>query len=98
MKQKNRFLIAKEYKTYEQFTKLVFPTIHQVVWGETSEIGCGRVHYQCEHSNIDFPQCKIYTCNYGKAGNLLTAPVYSAGNAASACTNGVSQNYPGLCN
>ena len=69
-----------------------------MVWGETNEIGCGRVHYAGQLNGIPLPHCKIYTCNYGKGGNVLTLPVYSAGKAASACTNGVSKTYPDLCN
>ena len=38
-------------------------------------------------------------CNYGEAGNLLTAPVYQTGPACSACREGseCSVQYPGLC-
>ncbi|XP_064114200.1 uncharacterized protein LOC135220714 [Macrobrachium nipponense] len=69
----------------------------QVVWADTTEIGCGIVHYQIEYSGRFFPEAKLYACNYGQAGNVVTFPIYQQGPAASQCPNGVSENYPDLC-
>ncbi|XP_047502535.1 scoloptoxin SSD976-like [Penaeus chinensis] len=67
----------------------------QMVWAETSEVGCGAVyHGPCAGS---FPECKTYCCNYGPAGNILTRPIYETGPAASNCPNGKSEEYDGLC-
>nr|XP_027239026.1 uncharacterized protein LOC113830039 [Penaeus vannamei] len=67
----------------------------QMVWAETSEVGCGAAyHGPCAGS---FPECKTYCCNYGPAGNILTRPIYEEGPAASNCPNGKSEKYEGLC-
>lgn len=69
----------------------------QVVWADTAEIGCGIVHYEIEYSGRFFPEAKLYACNYGQAGNVVTFPIYQQGPAASQCPDGVSENYPDLC-
>ncbi|XP_063615598.1 venom allergen 5.01-like [Penaeus indicus] len=63
----------------------------QVVWAKTYEIGCGAVHY------ADSGTKKIYSCNYGPAGNFVNNPVYVEGAAASQCPGAVSTTYSDLC-
>ena len=67
--------------------------IFQIVWASTYEVGCGAVTY---HEEKLFK--KIYVCNYGKAGNMQNSEMYEVGPTASNCPNGVSKEYPGLCN
>lgn len=69
----------------------------QVVWADTSEIGCGVVHYETEKNGKYYPESKTYVCNYGRAGNVRERPIYKQGPAASVCPKGVSQNYTDLC-
>lgn len=63
----------------------------QLVWGESYEIGCGAVHF------TDGGTRKIYACNYGAAGNILTRPLYVIGDPASQCPGAVSATYSDLC-
>lgn len=62
----------------------------QLVWAETSLVGCGRTKSDKEVYII---------CNYGEGGNVAGSPVYKFGTACSECENGVDCNkdYPGLC-
>ncbi|KAK7071728.1 Peptidase inhibitor 16 [Halocaridina rubra] len=69
----------------------------QVVWAETTEVGCGIVHYMAEISGNAYPESKIYACNYGPAGNVKTLPIYNEGPTGSECPLGLSSNYPDLC-
>lgn len=69
----------------------------QMVWAETYEVGCGAIHHKTKYQNIDWPEAKIYVCNYGPGGNWKGETVYKKGSAASACPNGASTKYPGLC-
>jgi len=66
----------------------------QIVWGETSKIGCGASIYR----RGQFFK-KFVVCNYGKGGNLLRASMYKTGNPCSECPGNTvcSQQYPGLC-
>ena len=66
----------------------------QIVWGETSKIGCGASIYR----KGQFFK-KFVVCNYGKGGNLLRASMYKTGNPCSECPGNTvcSQQYPGLC-
>ena len=66
----------------------------QIVWGETTKIGCGSATYKSGR----FIK-KYVVCNYGKAGNLLRAPMYEVGRPCSSCPSGTScsRSYPGLC-
>ena len=42
---------------------------------------------------------KLYTCNYGPAGNYIGGQMYEQGQACSKCPKGTScsRDYPGLC-
>lgn len=65
----------------------------QVVWADSGEIGCGYAYYL-----KDGMYTKLYACNYGPGGNILSTSMYKKGTACTACTNGCSTTYPGLCN
>lgn len=79
----------------QRFHAFIHKKYLQMVWAETSEVGCGAAyHGPCAGS---FPECKTYCCNYGPAGNILTRPIYEEGPAASNCPNGKSEKYEGLC-
>lgn len=69
----------------------------QVVWGDTTEVGCSIVHYEAELGGKVLPESKIYACNYGKAGNVKERPLYTEGPPASQCPDGPSKKYPDLC-
>ena len=65
----------------------------QMVWASTHKIGCGYTSYKRGR----FVK-KFIVCNYGKAGNLLRAPMYQVGRPCSKCSsNTCSKNFPGLC-
>ena len=66
----------------------------QIVWGETTKIGCGATTYR-----KDSFFRKALVCNYGKAGNFIRTPMYKVGNPCSKCPSGsvCSSKYQGLC-
>ncbi|KAL7724657.1 hypothetical protein ACLKA6_008658 [Drosophila palustris] len=65
----------------------------QLVWGETSLVGCGFAEYK---DNIKYN--KLYVCNYGPGGNVVGYNPYEAGKP-SCSTYGMkpSSKYQGLC-
>ncbi|XP_068217770.1 uncharacterized protein [Palaemon carinicauda] len=66
----------------------------QMVWWNTKRIGCG---FSMFLENGWWK--KIYTCNYGPSGNILSSEMYHPGDPCSTCPNGTvcSRQYPGLC-
>ncbi len=68
----------------------------QLIWAQTSRIGCGKVFSFPDGSR--FGQ-QLYICNYGLAGNLIKSELYAEGAACSACPAGTtcSDQHPGLC-
>ncbi|CAL4080198.1 unnamed protein product, partial [Meganyctiphanes norvegica] len=70
----------------------------QIVWGDTNAVGCGSVSYgPCKREGQYYEHCKVYSCNYGQAGNWLGLPIYNEGPPASDCPRGTSEEYSGLC-
>ncbi|XP_064087635.1 uncharacterized protein LOC135202264 [Macrobrachium nipponense] len=66
----------------------------QMVWWDTHKIGCGFGMF------LDNGWWKkIYTCNYGPGGNILSSEMYQPGDPCSACPKDTacSARYPGLC-
>lgn len=65
----------------------------QLVWGETSLVGCGFAEYK---DNIKYN--KLYVCNYGPGGNVVGYNPYEVGKP-SCSTYGMkpSSRYQGLC-
>ncbi|KAH6932423.1 hypothetical protein HPB50_005647 [Hyalomma asiaticum] len=75
------------------------PTGHftQVVWATTGYVGCGYVDYTVAGVK-EMPYMQLYVCNYASAGNVLTLPVYQAGDVCSACPEGTAcVKDTGLC-
>jgi len=66
-----------------------------VVWADTTRVGCG--YTCCYNANSQYKWEKIYACNYGSGGNIQGAAMYKRGRACSACKNGCSSTYNGLC-
>ena len=66
----------------------------QMMWATTTRLGCGM----SEFSRGRFI-ARLLVCNYGEAGNIISAPLYSVGPACSACPSATvcSPAYPGLC-
>lgn len=66
----------------------------QVVWAETTQVGCGLVTYK---DGSWFKE--LIVCNYAKGGNMGGAEMYKQGAGASQCPAGTSQDsqYTGLC-
>lgn len=69
----------------------------QLVWGTTTEVGCGTVYYETVRKGITYTHSITHVCNYGPAGNVVRRPLYEHGEAASNCPDGVSVEYPALC-
>jgi len=65
----------------------------QVAWATSNRVGCGYAAYKS-----DGWYRKLYVCNYGPAGNMISGSMYKQGTAASACAKGKSSTYNGLCN
>lgn len=65
----------------------------QVVWAESTDVGCGYAYYLS-----DGQYTKLYVCNYGPGGNVISTSMYKQGQSCSECTDGCSTAYPGLCN
>ncbi|KAH8382080.1 hypothetical protein KR009_001668 [Drosophila setifemur] len=65
----------------------------QLVWGETSLVGCGYAEYK-DSSKYN----KLYVCNYGPGGNVVGYNPYEVGKP-SCSTYGMrpSSRYQGLC-
>ncbi|XP_011871305.1 PREDICTED: venom allergen 3-like [Vollenhovia emeryi] len=45
----------------------------QIVWADTTKIGCGRIKYQENGWNVHY-----LVCNYGKSGNWIGERIYEA--------------------
>ncbi|KAF9409499.1 hypothetical protein HW555_011154 [Spodoptera exigua] len=66
----------------------------QLVWGETSHVGCGFTFYYDPVRGYT----KLYVCNYGPGGNVIGSKPYEKGYPS--CTNyGLTESikYSGLC-
>jgi len=65
-----------------------------MMWHNTWKMGCGYTMFE-EGGWWK----KLYTCNYGPAGNIIFSEMYRHGNPCSACPQGTtcSLTYPGLC-
>ncbi|XP_018326061.1 venom allergen 5-like [Agrilus planipennis] len=65
----------------------------QMIWAETTHIGCGRTQYG-KGKNFYF----LFICNYGIGGNVAGDAVYTRGKPCSQCGKiGCSSRYKGLC-
>ncbi|XP_071550651.1 uncharacterized protein [Panulirus ornatus] len=66
----------------------------QMLWWSTYKIGCGFIMFKEGRW-----WKKLYTCNYGPAGNIIFSTMYSKGSPCSSCPDGTSCSvrYPGLC-
>jgi len=64
----------------------------QVVWAESSEVGCG---WMTSVKNKNFEN--VLVCNYGPGGNMRGSPVYIKGNPGSKCPSGTKKTSAGLC-
>ncbi|CAL4071030.1 unnamed protein product, partial [Meganyctiphanes norvegica] len=49
----------------------------QMVWANTTAIGCGAVHYNTTYEGVEYTNAKIYVCNYGPGGNIYTSRMYN---------------------
>ncbi|XP_012256324.2 venom allergen 3-like [Athalia rosae] len=67
----------------------------QLVWGQTSSIGCGKVRF---YNGARGMNTLRLICNYGPGGNVIGQRIYTAGKTASGCTRGKSKAWPSLCN
>ncbi|KAF6200853.1 hypothetical protein GE061_005300 [Apolygus lucorum] len=67
----------------------------QVIWAESSKLGCGSVRYEGE----DDSKISVDVCNYAPAGNMRSKRIYIKGEPASKCPKGShrSKRYPNLC-
>lgn len=67
----------------------------QLVWAETTAIGCGLIIKSPANSE----RVASLVCNYVPSGNYLHKPMYKRGKACSECpgTTKCSKRYPGLC-
>ena len=65
-----------------------------MIWSTTNKIGCGVTEFK---EGKWF--AKLYTCNYGPAGNFINGEMYKQGQSCSKCPQGMScsEQYPGLC-
>lgn len=70
----------------------------QMVWADTSEIGCAVTYYTTNSSDATWHHF-LLVCNYGPGGNYLGLPLYEVGEACSNCPNGLNSNekYEALC-
>merc|ERR1719244_525209 len=62
----------------------------QVVWAETSAVGCGLTTTMELEEKIWNKFTITLICNYAKSGNFLKRPVYKIGEGCSACPTGTS--------
>nr|CAD7256847.1 unnamed protein product [Timema shepardi] len=64
----------------------------QVVWADTTLVGCGLIYYPDGVWNIYY-----MACNYGPAGNIIGDSLYKEGTPCSECAGGCDITYTGLC-
>lgn len=71
-----------------------FLFFRQLVWGETSHVGCGFTFYYDPSRGYT----KLYVCNYGPGGNVIGVNPYQKGYPACS-TFGLAESnkYSGLC-
>ncbi|XP_067002477.2 venom allergen 5.02-like [Anabrus simplex] len=69
----------------------------QIVWANTSEIGCGYTAFFGGQGSQK--KCsQYYVCNYGMGGNIIDQEVYKIGSPRDTCRNSKEDSkYPGLC-
>ena len=67
----------------------------QVIWAETSRVGCGFTVYSLDGAANQL----FYSCNYAPGGNMVDSQIYQLGAPASQCPSGykASSDYPSLC-
>ncbi|XP_034829894.1 venom allergen 3-like [Maniola hyperantus] len=66
----------------------------QLVWGETSQVGCGYTFYYDPSRGYT----KLYVCNYGPGGNVIGSNPYEKGRpSCGAYGLADSRKYSGLC-
>jgi len=65
----------------------------QVVWAETTEVGCGISYYEDEGWFTN-----LVICNYAVGGNMQGGTMYITGPPGSDCPSGTDSDYPSLCN
>lgn len=63
----------------------------QIVLAGADRIGCAMTKFYNGRKNM------LFACNYS-LGNIVTKPIYTAGEPCSNCKSGCSKAYPGLCN
>jgi len=71
----------------------------QLVWGDSRYVGCGFVEHVLYFKGQK-GWSRMLGCNYGPAGNVISRPMYTIGDAASKCPKDYPTNsatYPGLC-
>ena len=66
----------------------------QVVWADTSEIGCGFAYFH--EKDKDFTNYTL-VCNYAIGGNVIGGSMYIQGDTCSKCPKGTICNINGLC-
>merc|ERR1711872_319330 len=66
----------------------------QVVWADTSAVGCGLVNYK-----DGFWFSTLIACNYAVGGNMMGGTMYEAGTGCSNCPSGTScdSTFNSLC-
>jgi len=64
----------------------------QVVWADTEEVGCGLVYYKTGRWYTS-----LVICNYARAGNWMSKPVYKTGYHCSNCPPSHGGCRDGLC-
>jgi len=65
----------------------------QVVWGATTDIGCGFTQWRNSANQVP----RILVCNYGIGGNKVGAPVYTVGTVCSQCPSTTPTCIGSLC-
>lgn len=70
-----------------------------LVWGETSKIGCGYIHYLSK-TVPTVPYEQVLVCNYAEGGNVRGRSVYEVAASASEIGSGCDSRShdDGLCN
>ena len=66
----------------------------QMMWSSTTRLGCGMAEFTRGRFLT-----RLLVCNYGEAGNIIGAPMYSLGPSCTFCppATSCSDTYPGLC-
>ncbi|CAG0883150.1 unnamed protein product [Cyprideis torosa] len=71
----------------------------QIVWADTSYIGCGVSHFLCKGGDPDeeMGTCGLVVCNYKRGGNIISRPLFKESDEPECSDDTELEEETGLC-